>query len=972
MIRCKTPVLCILAAAVLSACGPVNSGSDRKTETAAKTQLKADASRTSTDASPRPDAGKPAQKTEPALPTMLGANGPVTMDDLPQGRFKSELAALPKDVQGTVLEKLAENKVPVNDLKSLHVFGNGVLYYKCPEPDRDDDLVSVARTASLTRNAFAAVKPSDANVPIAEPPVLHSRPGALNAIYLDFNGGVISGTIWEGGKSFTCLPLDTDDDATTFNPWEQALIIEIWECVSEDYAPFNIDVTTEEPKSFDSNRIAHVMITPTHDANGNENPHYGAAGIAVFGGFGTKDYATKYSPVFVASHKIMTEADTIFTANAASHEVGHNLGLNHDGTSAKEYYGGHSNGYLSWSPIMGSGTTRLTQWSKGEYYDADNNEDDLAMIAVEIGYEDDDIPDTIAGAKAITPEKGVYYATGIIGNADDVDLFKFTLNYRYADIMVSPMCVGGTAFGADGDLKYELRDANGSTVLQLSPVRMTSADSFSVEIEPGDYYLYVSCDSFGDPMNVTPTGYTKYGCIGNYYVRIAPTVGMPMTLKPVVGESATLTAKPFGKAPWTYVWKKGRSTLPCTDSQFAIPEVEYNDKGVYRVTATDADGVVSTGKTIVLPRLKHPKLRTWGNDKNNTLTVPSGLNDVLAISACPLYGMVLKADGTVALWGDYADNLGAMPPDLTDIVDISANDMRAMALKADGTLIMWGQDDYDECHIPYLDDPVAFTSGKYFSVALEASGDVVAWGNNGNKECTLPDNLSDVVAIDAGDYSTLALKSDGTLAAWGNNSYGQTDCPSGKNDFVAISMNAYFGMALKADGSVVTWGKGGKIPGPAKNFISIAVPKGTNYGDGSLGITTDGTVVSSASVGNAPDGLANVSALAASTWCMALYDDTSALTPFKPYDKLCGKWSNQWGWIDDTFYPWVYSYFYDDWMYVYDANKVSVDEGYWVAFLTGDSYGWGYVYPKGGWYCLTSDNVWHWLKFTDPLPKSTL
>ena len=60
------------------------------------------------------------------------------------------------------------------------------------------------------------------------------------------------------------------------------------------------------------------------------------------------------------------------------HEIGHTLGLYHSGqTTGVEYYAGHSD----WAPIMGVGYGKsLTQWSKGEYPNANQPQDDIAII----------------------------------------------------------------------------------------------------------------------------------------------------------------------------------------------------------------------------------------------------------------------------------------------------------------------------------------------------------------------------------------------------------------------------------------------------------------------------------------------------------------------------------------------------------------------------------------------------------------
>jgi metallophosphoesterase (TIGR03768 family) len=83
------------------------------------------------------------------------------------------------------------------------------------------------------------------------------------------------------------------------------------------------------------------------------------------------------------------------------------------------------------------------------------------------------------------------------------------------------------------------------------------------------------------------------------------------------------------------------------------------------------------------------------------------------------------------------------------------------------------------------------------------------------------------------------------------------------------------------------------------------------------------------------------------------------------------KWSTDWGWVDDTYFPWVWNYTTGNWFYLYSGKlNAETDDGYWTAYYTSGctSYGWGYAYPKHGWYCFTSDMSCSWLAFDDPLP----
>ena len=73
--------------------------------------------------------------------------------------------------------------------------------------------------------------------------VLHSNPTANHPIYLDFDGFDIASTPWENGGALSLKPFYADLTTIT----TQTEIQRIWQRVAEDFAPFNVNVTTQQP-----------------------------------------------------------------------------------------------------------------------------------------------------------------------------------------------------------------------------------------------------------------------------------------------------------------------------------------------------------------------------------------------------------------------------------------------------------------------------------------------------------------------------------------------------------------------------------------------------------------------------------------------------------------------------------------------------------------------------------------------------
>src|SRR5438876_2825465 len=92
---------------------------------------------------------------------------------------------------------------------------------------------------------------AEAPLPHSQTFLLHSRPSATRVIYLDFDGQVTSGTSWntvyKSGQDIVSAPFDLDGNPSSFNNAEMDEIQYIWQRVAEDYAPFDVDVTTQDP-----------------------------------------------------------------------------------------------------------------------------------------------------------------------------------------------------------------------------------------------------------------------------------------------------------------------------------------------------------------------------------------------------------------------------------------------------------------------------------------------------------------------------------------------------------------------------------------------------------------------------------------------------------------------------------------------------------------------------------------------------
>ncbi|HWI43287.1 MAG TPA: zinc-dependent metalloprotease family protein [Nocardioides sp.] len=306
------------------------------------------------------------------------------------------------------------------------------------------------------------------------------------------------------------------------------MVREVWARVAEDYAPFDVDVTTQQPAT------GGLVRTSLSDATyGTRVAFTGGAvqqaicsscgGIAWIGTFDDTSASETRSPAWVFPSAIGNRAK--FMAEAASHEAGHTLGLNHDGTTATN--GAYYSGTALWGPIMGSPyDSRVTQWSRGDYARASNHEDDLAVItATGLPYRPDEAGQTTATAGGLTDAGS---ASGVVAGKGDQDWYAVDDCTGTLTATATPAAVG-----PDLDIRLDLRDAAGTVLATSAPATaaLGSGDLgawLSVPRTGGPYYLAVSGggSGAGGASGWSTGGYDAYGSLGAYRLAMGGCSGL--------------------------------------------------------------------------------------------------------------------------------------------------------------------------------------------------------------------------------------------------------------------------------------------------------------------------------------------------------------------------------------------------------------------------------------------------------------
>jgi PKD repeat protein len=274
-----------------------------------------------------------------------------------------------------------------------------------------------------------------------------------------------------------------------------------------------------------------------------------------------------------------------------------------------------------WAPIMGVGYSKpMVQWSKGEYANASNKEDDLAVMQQFIALRADDAGNTPQTAAllqpAVTNGMAAAAAEGLIGRPGDRDLYMFTAGTGSMAATVSP-----AARSPNVDLTLSLLNDAGVVLASSNPLNALNASVTFTIPRAGTYYLQVGATGQGNPMT---DGYSDYGSLGNYRLTASYTAagGSPPAAALAVTPSsgpAPLTvrldsraSRDDGEIRFVY-WNFGDGTAD-NSGTLRLANKTYSRAGSYPVTirVVDNTGLSATATqtvTVTAAAVNQPSLR---------------------------------------------------------------------------------------------------------------------------------------------------------------------------------------------------------------------------------------------------------------------------------------------------------------------------------------------------------------------------
>jgi hypothetical protein len=336
--------------------------------------------------------------------------------------------------------------------------------------------------------------------------------------------------------------LDTTDvmsGSTPLNGVTKENMYRMWQSVADQYSMLKLNVTTNRAV-YAAAKAANVLRTGIihfYNQDGRSN--------APLHAFGTTAAGTLYrnpSSGWDYGYGI---------GMTAAHEVGHEMGMNHDhGGTGGEYFEGIA--AFQWCPIMGnywmggSWNNQLFTWSRGEYNTASNFEDDLKIMNADEGvpYMDDDNP--TSKPLAIGTDGSIAPTTnwGQIERTGDTDTFTFSTNGGTLNLRVDPI-----EYLRMLDVDASIVNSANAVVARSNLSVNRSAEFVNLALAAGSYKLVIKGGAEGTPQN----GFSNYSSLGYYAMKgtlsgsVTPPAG-----DPVISSGVPVTGLSGAAGSWKY------------------------------------------------------------------------------------------------------------------------------------------------------------------------------------------------------------------------------------------------------------------------------------------------------------------------------------------------------------------------------------------------------------------------------------
>ncbi|MFZ1530322.1 MAG: T9SS type A sorting domain-containing protein [Ferruginibacter sp.] len=335
------------------------------------------------------------------------------------------------------------------------------------------------------------------HVATAQTPGLSSFGNAQATIFFDFDGHTVQSAGWRGGMAFNCAPSGLTETQIT----------EIFKRVSEDYRPFDVNITTDSSEFLSApvDKRMRIVVTTTSAW------YTGVGGVAYIGSFTWGDD----TPGFVFPDRLSFNAK--FVAECCTHESGHTVGLSHQSAYdancvlTQTYATGAGSGETGWAPVMGNSYNKnMTGWNDGPTpYGCTSTQDNLTtIISVNgFGFRADDYNENF-DSNTFSLGNSNFNAEGIISTTTDNDVFEYNMTQHAAfHFEARPFGLDENNSGANLDIMVKLFDANLVLIRIYNPLDKMNV-VFDTTLSAGKYYILIS--------GTGNSNVNEYGSLGSY------------------------------------------------------------------------------------------------------------------------------------------------------------------------------------------------------------------------------------------------------------------------------------------------------------------------------------------------------------------------------------------------------------------------------------------------------------------------